>query len=77
MVRVKLIAVKYDCRCGKKCLGRAGSQMQVYEFRRGLRAKALTLGQGGLRDAIRDTFEPHFDLHVLLSLHGQILLCEV
>ena len=54
-------ACGYDCRCGKKCLSHAGGEMQIYEFRRGLRAKAQALGQGGLRDAVRDTLEPHYD----------------
>ena len=54
-------AVSYDCRCGKKCLSRVGGEMQLYEFRRELRAKAQAVGQGGLRDTARDTFEPHYD----------------
>ena len=54
-------AVSYDCRCGKKCLSRAGGEMPVYEFRRDIRSKAQALGQGGLRDTVRDTLEPHYD----------------
>ena len=56
-----LAAEAYDCRCGKKCLTRAGGALTLYEFRRSLRATALDLGQGGLRDAVRATLEPQYD----------------
>ena len=54
-------AVSYDCRCGKKCLSRVGGEMELYEFRRSLRARAIALGQGGLRDATRDTLDAQYD----------------
>ena len=56
-----IAATGYECRCGRHCLSRVGGEMELYEFRRGLRAKAMSLGQGGLRDAMRDVPEQNFD----------------
>ena len=53
-------AASYDCRCGKKCLSRVGA-MEIYEYRRDLRASGHSLGQGGLRDAVRDVLGPHYN----------------
>ena len=54
-------AVAYDCRCGNKCLSHVGGEMELYEFRRSLRTTACSLGQGGLRDAVRDKLELNFN----------------
>ena len=39
-------ALRYECPCGKRCLARVGGAIQLYEYRRLLRQRAVELGQG-------------------------------
>ena len=61
-------ACNYVCPCGQTCLGKIGGAVEMYKHRQALRAAATKIGQGGLRDALRDELERAYDSEKKLFL---------
>eukprot|EP00966_Prymnesium_polylepis_P211976 4909811-Prymnesium_polylepis.2 len=52
---------EYVCPCGKNCLHHVGGAVEMYRHWQGIRRLAKEKGKGGLRDALREILERHFD----------------
>jgi len=71
----------YDCPCGRRCLGRVPSAIDIYEHRRQLRAQVASQGSGGLRDILRKEMARHYDRNLNAFSHSFVVgsagsICE-